>query len=140
MTGKAPLPDSMPRQQLDVDSQSTASSTMKIHIDQYAGSFEGQQRQKLELAGDQSGLERTRRGPGKGDRGTTPHFRRLLRRKKTRRRRSQEITARCDTQIARGQSLVADLVQKSEGTPYAFIGLQLVDITELHISPGGVST
>ena len=40
-----------------------------------------------------------------------------------------------DTQIARGQSLVADLVQKSDGTPYAFIGLQLVDITELHISP-----
>ena len=48
MTGAAP--DSMPRRQLDVNSQSAASSTMKIHIDQFAGSFEGQQRQKLELA------------------------------------------------------------------------------------------
>jgi hypothetical protein len=49
VTGAPPPKDSMTKRQLDVDSQSTASSTMKIHIDKWAGSFEGQQRRKLEI-------------------------------------------------------------------------------------------
>ena len=40
-----------------------------------------------------------------------------------------------ETQIERAQVLVADLVKKTTDTPYAFIGLTLVDITELHVSP-----
>jgi hypothetical protein len=133
MTGASRPQDAMTRRQLDVDSQSTVSSTMKIHIDKWAGSFDGQQRGKLELLIDPvlkeldatlvKAIEELRTvsdalAEGKK---SSDDFKKLLR--------------AADTQIARGQSLVADLVQKSDGTPYAFIGLQLVDITELHISP-----
>jgi hypothetical protein len=123
----------MARRLLDLESQSTASSTMKIHIDQWAGSFEGQQRHKLELSIDPvlkeldavlaKAIEELHPVSDALDRGKMPgdDVKKSLR--------------AADTQIARGQSLVTELVQKSDGTPYAFIGLQLVDITELHISP-----
>ncbi len=134
MTGAAPPPDSMPRRQLDVDSQSTASSTMKIHIDQYAGSFEGQQRRKLELAIDPV-LKELDAALAKAIEELRPISEAFSEGRKPADEEAKKSLRGADTQIARGQSLVADLVQKSEGTPYAFIGLQLVDITELHISP-----
>jgi hypothetical protein len=133
MTGAPRPPDAMSRRLLDVESQSAASSTMKIHIDQFAGSFEGQQRRKLELSIDPvlkeldavlaKAIEELRPVSDALDQGKKPGdvVKKSLR--------------AADTQIARGQSLVVELVQKSDGTPYAFIGLQLVDITELHISP-----
>ena len=124
----------MPRRQLDVDSQSTASSTMKIHIDQYAGSFEGQQRQKLELAINPV-LKELDAALAKAIEELRPISDAFSEGRKPADEEAKKSLRGADTQIARGQSLVADLVQKSEGTPYAFIGLQLVDITELHISP-----
>jgi hypothetical protein len=127
-------PDSMPRRQLDVDSQSSASSTMKIHIDQYAGSFEGQQRQKLELAINPV-LKELDAALAKAIEELRPISEAFSEGRQPADEDAKKSLRGADTQIARGQSLVADLVQKSDGTPYAFIGLQLVDITELHISP-----
>ncbi len=132
MTGAAP--DSMPRRQLDVDSQSAASSTMKIHIDQFAGSFEGQQRQKLELAINPV-LKELDAALAKAIEELRPISDAFSEGGKPANEEVKKSLRAADTQIARGQSLVADLVQKSEGTPYEFIGLQLVDITELHVSP-----
>jgi hypothetical protein len=130
----APRPqDTMTRRQLDVDSQSTVSSTMKIHIDKWAGSFDGQQRGKLELLIDPV-LKELDAALAKAIEELRPVSDALAEGNKSSDDFKKSLRA-ADTQIARGQSLVADLVQKSDGTPYAFIGLQLVDITELHISP-----
>jgi len=133
MSGAPRPPDSMTRRSLDVESQSSASSTMRIHIDQWAGTFDGQQRQKLELLIDPvlkeldailaKAIDELRPVSVDLNLGKTPgeNYKKSLR--------------AADTLIARAQTLVGDLVQKSDGTPYAFVGLQLVDITELHISP-----
>jgi hypothetical protein len=134
----APRPeDAMTRRQLDVDSQSTSSSTMKIQIDKWAGSFEGQQRRKLEILIDPV-LKELDAALAKAIEELRPLSEDLASGKNTGKKPGDEFKKSlraADTHIARGQSLVADLVQKSDGTPYAFIGLQLVDITELHISP-----
>lgn len=136
MTG-APQPENpLNPQKLDVDSQSTASSTMKIHIDEWAGTFQGQQRERLEVLIDPvlkeldatllKALEHLK--PVSGALGAAKPFDEEL---KTSLKGSE-------TQIERAQSLVADLVKKTDGSPYAFIGLQLVDIIELHISPARI--
>jgi hypothetical protein len=132
-TGAQRPPDAMPRRQLDVESQSTASSTMKIHIDKWAGSFDGQERRKLEILIDPV-LKELDAALAKAIDELRPVSDALAEGKKSSDDFKKPLRA-ADTQIARGQSLVADLVQKSDGTPYAFIGLQLVDITELHVSP-----
>ena len=132
-TGAQRPPDAMTRRQLDVESQSTASSTMKIHIDKWAGSFDGQERRKLEILIDPV-LKELEAALAKAIDELRPVSDALAEGKKPSDDFKKPLRA-ADTQIARGQSLVADLVQKSDGTPYAFIGLQLVDITELHISP-----
>jgi len=134
----APRPeDAMTRRQLDVDSQSTTSSTMKIQIDKWAGSFEGQQRRKLEILIDPV-LKELDAALAKAIDELRPVSDDLAQGKNLGKKPGDDFKKSlraADTHIARGQSLVADLVQKSDGTPYAFIGLQLVDITELHISP-----
>ena len=134
----APRPeDAMTRRQLDVDSQSTTSSTMKIQIDKWAGSFEGQQRRKLEIVIEPV-LKELDAALAKAIEELRPLSDDLAQGKNLGKKPGDEFKKSlraADTHIARGQSLVADLVQKSDGTPYAFIGLQLVDITELHISP-----
>jgi hypothetical protein len=134
VTGAPRPPDAMTRRRLDVDSQSTASSTMRIHIDRWAGSFEGQQRRKLEILIDPvlKELDATLAKAIEELRPITDAY--SEGRKPAEDDVKKELRAG-DTQIARGQSLVGDLVQKTDGTPYAFIGLQLVDITELHVSP-----
>lgn len=133
ITGAQRLPDTMTRRQLDVESQSTVSSTMKIHIDKWAGSFDGQQRQKLEILIDPV-LKELDAALAKAIDELRPVAEALAEAKNSSGAFKKPLRA-ADTQIAHGQSLVAELVQKSDGTPYAFIGLQLVDITELHISP-----
>ena len=113
--------------------QSAVSSTMKINIDKWAGSFEGQQRRKLEILIDpvMKELDATL---AKAVEELRPASDMLSQAKKARARFSEVASRGRHANRAR-PVLVADLVQKSDGTPYAFIGLQLVDITELHISP-----
>jgi len=106
---------------------------MKIHIDKWAGSFDGQERRKLEILIDPV-LRELDAALAKALDELRPVSDALAEGKKPSDDFKKSLRA-ADTQIARGQSLVADLVQKSDGTPYAFIGLTLVDITELHISP-----
>jgi hypothetical protein len=136
MTG-APRPDdAMARRQLDVASQSASSSTMKIHIDEWAGSFKGQQREKLEIAIDPV-LKELDATLAKAIDALRPVFVEL-RKGKIVGDQYQKSLRSADTRIAHGESLVSELVHKTTDTPYAFIGLQLVDITELHVSPARV--
>jgi hypothetical protein len=123
----------MSMRQLDVDSQSASSSTMRIHIDKWAGSFEGQQRQKLELLIDPV-LRELDAALAKAVEELRPVAQALAQSKAPGALNVKAIRS-AEMQILRAQSLVGDLVQKATGTPYAFIGLQLVDITELHIAP-----
>jgi len=135
ITGAQRPEDSMTRRRLDVEAQSTASSAMTIHIDEWAGSFKGQQREKLELAIDPV-LKELDATLARAQEYLRP-VRTALQQQKTVGDEEKKSLQSVETQIERSQSLVADLVKKSEGTPYAFIGLQLVDITGLHIVPAG---
>lgn len=133
MAGARQPENEMTRRRLDVESQSAASSTMRIHIDEWAGTFDGQKRAKLEILIDPvlKELDSTLLK-------ALEHLKPVstaLEVSKPLDEGLGKLLKATETQVERAQSLVGDLVRKTDGTPYAFIGLQLVDITELHISP-----
>ncbi len=136
MSGASQPENPMSRRKLDVESQSSASSTMRIHIDNWAGSFESQQREKLEVQIDPV-LKELDAVLAKSLEFLKPAVQFAAEGKAL---DDEHITSvrGAETQIERGESLVGELVKKTDGTPYAFIGLQLVDITGTHVSPAHV--
>jgi len=133
MTG-APRPeDSMTRRRLDVDSQSASSSKMTLRIDEWAGSFKGQQRHKLEILIDPV-LKQLDEALAK----SLDHLAPVSAALKASEELDDELKnslGASETHVEHAEALVGDLVKTTAGTAYAFIGLQLVDITELHIAP-----
>ncbi len=120
---------------LDVQKKSKTSSSkrIKIKVDQWAGSYDGQQRLKLEvsIAPSLAKLDQTLEKAQQLSRSvldavdsspswTTRHDRDIQ---------------RTDEQIEAALQVVEDLEKKTYDTPYAFIGLQLVDIGQAHIAP-----
>jgi len=106
---------------------------MKILVDEWGRSFEGQMREKLEIAIDPTiklldellaksqELTDATLAIGKSDQGV-----------------SQKQTPALETargQLRQADGAVTELKSKTQDTPYAFIGLQLHDIRETHISP-----
>jgi hypothetical protein len=131
--GDPPPGDSMPRRMLDVEGQQASSDRMKLKVDQWAGSFSGQQRQKLELsigpklaALDETlaKAERTAQGVidvmGGGEEWRATHDRDV---------------ASAERATEAGQSIITDLEKQTKETPYAFIGLQLADVGLAHVEP-----
>ncbi len=134
ITGAPRPPDNMPRRLLDVGAQSACSATMRIQIDEWSGTFAGQQREKLEIMIDPV-LTALDRALAKA----IDHLGKVSEAVKQNKDHKQDEVKTplraADVEIERGESLVTDLVKKTDGTPYAFIGLQLVDIVALHVEP-----
>ena len=133
--GSTPPPNNGAMNQLDVPppSQSSTSNRMKLKIDEWAGSFAGQERAQLEmavapqlLALDQL-LEKaenlSRNVLDAADAGSDWEA-----------AQGRDIDS-AGQQIAKCLQIVEELEQKTHGTPYTFVGLQLVNISKAHMQP-----
>lgn len=128
-----PPPNNMSKRVLDVPGQTSSAQPMRIVVDQWARSFDGQQREKQELAIDP----------------TLKLLDELL-------HRAYDLTAanlaaaqskeglgveqtwgleESKEQVRQADRAVVQLKKDSTGTPYAFIGLQVTDISDMHIAP-----
>ena len=127
-----PPGENMPKRTLDV-AQSGSSQRMRLKVDQWAGSFEGQQRAKLEMAISPE-LEALDQKLAKAQRTVRGVLDGLA--------ADRSWVAAYDREVASTQQLVVDgkgiiekLVKQSKDTPYAFIGLQLADLDVAHLEP-----
>ncbi|HTD88346.1 MAG TPA: hypothetical protein VK850_17365, partial [Candidatus Binatia bacterium] len=109
-------PNEMNKRMLDVG-QTAACKPRNITVDENAGSFDGDKRQKLEIA-------------------IEPVLKRLdelLAQAQT--NTVQQHFEPATTNLTACERAISDLTSRTTGTPYAFIGLQLQNIAQAHISP-----
>jgi hypothetical protein len=127
-----PPGDDMPKRSLDVG-QSSTSQRMRLKVDQWAGSYEGQRRAKLEMAisPELEALDQKLAKAQRTSRGVLDGL-----------EKDPKWLAAYDTDVTSAQQLVVDgkgiiekLVGLSKDTPYAFIGLQLADLDVAHLEP-----
>ena len=127
-------PNPMSQRALDVPSgQSSSAQPMRIVVDQWARSFDGQMREKQEMAIEptlkllehllhsahdltESNLVAAQSKDGLGPRQTW-------------------ALDESKDQLLQANRAVQDLKKNSAGTPYAFIGLQISDIDDTHVAP-----
>jgi hypothetical protein len=130
--GSQPPPNNMSKRVLDAG-QCSCSSTMKIVVDQWGRSFEGQMRDKLEIAIDPV-LKLLDGLLGKAQQLTDDTLATGRSTEGLSQKQSQPLeTARDD--LRQADSAVSDLGKVCYDTPYAFISLQIDDIRDTHISP-----
>jgi hypothetical protein len=131
--GDTPPLNNMPKRVLDVAGQCSSCQPMKITVDQWGKSFEGQMRDKLEIAidpvlklldgllGKAQQLTDDTLAAGQSAEGLSQKQNGLLQ------------DARDN--LRRADSAVSELKRVCHDTPYAFISLQVDDIRDTHISP-----
>lgn len=131
--GKRPPPNNMSKRQLSGGEGCTSSSKHRIRVDEWAGSFEGQAREKLQIAVDEY-LERLKKDLADAEPPT------LELRDQAQPGSSWDGAKGRKLQTAR--DLLADAEQTttqlksiSANTPYAFVGLQLHEIVQSHVMP-----
>lgn len=134
ITGK-PRPEfHMAKRELDTPAgQCTTGSKRRIKIDEWAGSFASKGLEKLELQIDPV-LNELKAALTKARDIMQP----LAKQQKTANQWKPDdslVVRKGDELLDQSEGFVKDLNAKSDGTPYAFIGLQLRDIAQLHISP-----
>ncbi len=132
--GGTPSPGNpMSKRELDVESaQSSSSQRLRLKIDEWAGSYDGQQRAKLEIAIAPK-LEAIDRALEKAENLSRSVLDDNDAGQPWASKHDRDIQ-RADEQIAAAIQVIEDLENETYGTPYAFIGLQLVDIKQAHIS------
>jgi len=124
----------MSMRQLDVaPPQSTSSKRMMLKIDETAGSFSGQQRIKLEMA-IAPRLEELGQSLEKAQRLSRSVLDDLSSPEAWESKHGRDTTA-AERQILAALAVVDFVEKRSKGTPYAFVGLQMVDISLAHIEP-----
>jgi hypothetical protein len=128
-----PPSDSMPKRALDVAPQSSASQRMRLKVDKWAGSFSGQQRTKLELA-IAPDLEALDEALAAGQRTANGVLEQLAADDAWRASHDREVTS-AEKHTVEAQRIIDALEQRSKGTPYAFVGLQVVEIGLAHVEP-----
>lgn len=129
-----PPGDSMTRRKLDVTPpQEGASKRMKLKVDEWAGSFEGQQRAKMEMAiaPELEALDQALAKAERTARGTLDD----LGKSGTWQGRHDRDVSIAEKSTVEGQQVITRLQEKSKETPYAFIGLQAADIGLAHVNP-----
>lgn len=130
--GDQPPGDNMPRRSLDVAQQSS-SQRMRLKVDKWAGSFAGQQRAKAELAISPR-LAELDAALAKAERTASGVLENVAAEGQWRPAHEREVSS-AEKSTVRGQELIAELEKHSKGTPYAFVGLQVVDIGAAHVDP-----
>ncbi|HJS06974.1 MAG TPA: hypothetical protein VJ809_04915 [Pirellulales bacterium] len=130
--GDPPPGDSMPRRSLDV-AQSASSQRMRLSVDEWAGSFEGQQRSKLEMAisPELAALDKALEKGQKTARGVLDELEADTPWRGT---HDRDVSS-AERSTVEAQELVTKLQERTADTPYAFIGLQVTDIGLAHIGP-----
>jgi len=130
--GSQPPPNDMVKRVLDAG-QCSSCQPMRILVDEWGRSFEGQMREKLEIAIDpvlklldellEKALELTDATltAGKSAEGLS--------------QKQSPAMEDARNRLWQADSAVTELNVKTKDTAYAFIGLQLYDIREAHISP-----
>jgi hypothetical protein len=119
---------------LDIEKKSTGTSKgQRIEVDEWAGSFQGQARRKVEIA--ISGyLERVRQSLVEAQDLTDG----LLGRARSEGAWESGHTAKslaAENRLKQADEVIGELKSLSASTPYAYIGLQLVDVSVGHIAP-----
>ena len=128
-----PPPDNMAKNSVDVAPRASNSQQMRLKIDQWAGSFEGQQRRKLELVIGPL-IEKLHSHLEKAE---------LLSRavldewdaSATWQPKQNRDVSQAEKRVAAAIQVIDDLTNQTQNTPYAFIGLQLFDISRAHVEP-----
>lgn len=134
-SGSTPSPgDEMTRRQLDI-AQSASSNRMQIKIDEFAGSFDGQQRVKLEIAISPvlQELNDTLQRAENHCQTLFDHLQKQQPWAEPQRRR----LGQADASLRSAISIVEALHKQTVETPYAFVGLQVTAISQSHIEPAG---
>jgi hypothetical protein len=126
-------PDSMPRRSLDVAAQTSSSNRMRIKVDEFAGSFSGQQRAKLELAiaPELEALDKLLANAQQTAQGVLDQ---LKSNTAWRAEFDREVTT-AGKATSDAEAVVDKLQKRAKDTPYAFIGLQVSDIGLAYITP-----
>ncbi len=124
----------MAKNVLDTPSgQCSSCSPRRITIDEWAGSYTSQVLEKRQLLIDPV-LKEMKEALTLALQTLQPVFARTKAKAAWQTTDSIEVR-KADELLAKANAAVTDLTQKSEGTPYVFIGLQLQDISRLHIHP-----
>ena len=132
--GSTPPPNGSSPLELDVPQpQESMSNRMRLKIDEWAGSFAGQERLQLEMS-------------------IAPQIQELDELLETAETLARNILDSLDAggewqashgrdldragqEIAQGLEIVEELKHRTHGTPYAFVGLQLANIGKVHVQP-----
>lgn len=134
--GARPPENEMSKRMLDAG-QSSACKPRNITVDEWAGTFEGEKRRKLEIAIEPvlkqleellaKAQERTDslKPPAASEQGLQPAH-------------ATTLTA-AKEHLGDSEKAISDLKSRTANTPYAFIGLQLYNIDQAHITPASKS-
>ncbi|MCA9038748.1 MAG: DUF4175 family protein [Planctomycetaceae bacterium] len=131
--GATPPPNEMGKRMLDIEGQNSTSSQQRIVIDEFASRFEGQRRKKYQMAIDPV-LKKLKELLTNAEKNSRLYHDFLQSESESVASIPQSYKSTA-AQLKQSLSAVQELKQKSTGTPYAFIGLQLDSIQELHINP-----
>jgi hypothetical protein len=126
-------PNPLTQRSLDVaQPQAASSNRMKLQVDEWAGSYEGQQRHKLEIAiaPELAALDEALARAQQTSRGVLDE----LEGGEWRGKHDRDMT-NAERSTVDAQQVIRSLGQKTHNTPYAFIGLQLTDIGTAHVNP-----
>jgi hypothetical protein len=127
-----PPPNDMSKRVLDAG-QCSSCQPMKILVDDWGRSFEGQMREKLEIAIDPV-LKQLDGLLGKAQQLTEATLATGRSAEGLSRQQSPALETARDN-LRQADSAVSDLKKVCHDTPYAFISLQIDDIRDAHISP-----
>jgi hypothetical protein len=134
--GDRPPPNEMEMRMLDAG-QSSACKPRNISVDEWAGTFEGEKRKKLEIAIDPI-LERLKELLAKAQQKTESLKEPAASAEGLQQSHAAPIKE-AKGNLGESQQAIGDLKARTSGTPYAFIGLQLHNINEAHIVPADKS-
>lgn len=130
--GSQPPPNEMSKRMLDAG-QCSSCKACKVTVDEWSGTFEGEKRKKLEIA-IAPVLEQLGKLLKMADAKTD-----LLKPAATSENGLQEKDAEplngAKAHVTESEGAIAGLKSRTNGTPYAFAGLQLHNIGEAHVTP-----
>jgi hypothetical protein len=126
-------PDNMARNTADLPARSSVSQRMRLKIDQWAGSFEGQQREKLELVISPL-MEELDRKLAKAQNLSRVVLDEASDAAPWQSKHDRDLS-QAEQRVTEATRIITNLADTTHGTPYAFIGLQLLDINQAHVEP-----
>ena len=132
LTGAPMPPDNMSRRMLDVG-QCTCSGKKRIRVDRWAGSYASKQREKLEMAVAPE-LENLDKLLAKAETLSRQALDRLEHKQPWSGLQDRWLST-AEKTLQASKKNVSELRDKTAGTPYAFIGLQLTEIVQSHVGP-----